>query len=440
MDERVLDGLDLAKNGLDRMVREDTLSYRTGPLRLNVVDAQGAPVSGARVRVELTEHEFRFGCNAFMADGFDAQEKNLAYRECFRQHFNQAVVPFYWNADEPEPGVWRFGGDAAPIYRRPSPKKALAFCREVGAQPKGHNMLWFQMPPKWLVNAPEDELWAHVADRIRRLSAAFADDIPVWDVVNEHLARMWVYEQPGGWQDTLRHLPADSPEKAFRLAMRYFPNHHLIANEDTQRTWEDFHYDSGKFWLYLENLIARGCQVDGLGMQYHLFSPEERLLQNRPRALDAENLIACQRFYARLGRAIHVSEVTVPCYAGGAKNEDLQARMVENLYRIWFSGPMNASIVWWNLVDGTASGGEDYYGGGLLRKDFSEKPAMAALRRLIHEEWHTDEQLTTDGTGHAFTRAYFGRYRITVEKNGQTEERTICFGRKDSPFVTVRMC
>ena len=438
MDEHVLDRLDLDKNGLARMVREDTLQNRTGSVRLSVLDAQGNPVAGAKVRLTLVEHDFRFGCNAFMADGFDTEAKNRSYRDCFRAHFNQAVVPFYWNADEPEPGRWRYGPDAEPIYRRPAPHKALAFCREVGAEPKGHNMLWFQMPPQWLVDAPEDVLWAHVADRIRRLSA-FADEIPMWDVVNEHLARMWVYEQPNGWQNTLRHLPRDSVEKAFRLAMRYFPNNHLIANEDTQRTWEDFHYDSSKLWLYLENLIARGCQVDGLGMQYHLFTREDRLLEQRRRALDAENLIACQRFYAGLGRAIHVSEVTVPCYGGGERNEELQARLVEALYRIWFSGPMNASIVWWNLVDGTASGGEDAYGGGLLRRDFTEKPAMAVVRRLIHEEWHTDERLTTDELGHASTRAYFGRYCVIVEKNGRAEERTIRFGRSDPPFVTLRV-
>jgi len=89
------------------------------------------------------------------------------------------------------------------------------------------------------------------------------------------------------------------------------------------------------------------------------------------------------------------------------------------------------SIVWWNLVDGYAfvnpenpSWNEDYYGGGLLRKDFTPKPAFEVVNRLINKEWKTN---VTDG-----------EYKITVEKNGFVSEHTVKLS-KTSPFIHIQL-
>ena len=438
MKQSVLELLDLDRNGLKSLVNRHIETYRKGAVRLKFQSKDG-PVSGAKVTIEQTGHEFKFGCNAFMADGYDTPEKNEIYRRIFRENFNQAVVPFYWNADEPEEGKWRLEADASYIYRRPAAPRVLDFCRDVGAEPKGHNMLWFQMPPEWLVYQDVRALEKHISERFRRLSR-FADDIPVWDVVNEHLSRMLVFEQPEKWAGHCLILPKDYVYRAFELAARYFPDNHLIANEDTERTWDDFHYDSSKFYLYLSNLIARGYRVDGMGMQYHLFTREEELEEKRKATtLSAEHLLAFQDFYSQMNRPMHVSEITLPSYGGGAENEEIQARMADNLYRIWFSGPMSRSIVWWNLSDGAASGGEDYYSGGLLRADLTPKPSMKAVSRLINHEWHSHAVEISDELGGVNACLFYGDYRVTLEKNGQTAQRSIFFGKNSAPVITLEI-
>ena len=50
----------------------------------------------------------------------------------------------------------------------------------------------------------------------------------------------------------------------------------------------------------------------------------------------------------------------------------------------------------------------------MLRRDMSPKPVYNRLKKLIHETWHTEETLTTDGEGRAAFRGFQGDYEVTV--------------------------
>ena len=91
-------------------------------------------------------------------------------------------------------------------------------------------------------------------------------------------------------------------------------------------------------------------------MQYHLFEDKAGLLNKARRSnmLNARHIYHVPDTYVTLGSAMHVSEVTVPSHEGSAEGLELQAHMVENLCRLWFSHPAVGSIVWWNLADGFA--------------------------------------------------------------------------------------
>ncbi|MBR5220088.1 MAG: glycoside hydrolase family 10, partial [Clostridia bacterium] len=72
--------------------------YRKGDAVITVVRADGTPIEGdVNVHAVLKNHEFRFGCNIFMLDEFETEEKNRIYREKFPEIFNLATVPFYWS-------------------------------------------------------------------------------------------------------------------------------------------------------------------------------------------------------------------------------------------------------------------------------------------------------------------------------------------------------
>ena len=58
--------------------------------------------------------------------------------------------------------------------------------------------------------------------------------------------------------------------------------------------------------------------------------------------------------------------------------------------------------------------GENYYRGGLLRFDMSEKPAYKRLKHLIKEVWTTNEEFTADENGEVQFRGFYGEYEVTA--------------------------
>lgn len=81
---------------------------------------------------------------------------------------------------------------------------------------------------------------------------------------------------------------------------------------------------------------------------------------------------------------------------------------------------------------------EDYYGGGLLRKDFTHKPVFEVVNRLINKEWKTNVTDITDEKGNMSFRGFHGEYKITVEKNGFVSEHTVKLS-KTSPFIHIQL-
>ncbi len=413
--------IDLAKNGLLETVNHNIETHRKGDFTLSVTDANGAPLSGARVAVRQLRHAFRFGSTAFLADAIADDAARKLYESRFARLFNQAVLAFYWRDDEPEQGKLRFDKGSPYIYRRPPAEEGLEFCRRVGAEPKGHNMLWqdkFIGIPTWFPDDKEEGLRL-IQDRIRILAQRYADQIPVWDVTNECTVA------PG-----IERMPKDYDTHAWRLANELFPTNHLILNDYNSFFGKSYHGVMSAAYLQAQKLMLQGIKIDGIGIQYHLFRKEEELpkVAQEDNMIDAHHMLEMLDTYAQLGTQLHISEITVPSYDCSESKLELQAKMVENLYRLWFSHPAVSSIVWWNLADGYAfvnpNQNEDYYCGGLLHHDFSKKPAYDVLDRLINEEWHTEESLVCDADGIAHFRGFYGDYEITVDGKTTTVSLT----------------
>ena len=121
---------DYVKNGIEK--------NRKGFARLNITDEDGKPLKGAKVKLKQKSHDFKFGCNIFMLDEFESEEKNKLYRELFKKHFNYATVPFYWSDLEPEYGKPRYAKDSFKVYRRPAPDLCVEYCKENNIRMKGH--------------------------------------------------------------------------------------------------------------------------------------------------------------------------------------------------------------------------------------------------------------------------------------------------------------
>ena len=59
------------------------------------VDGQGNPLKEVSFTAEQISHDFKFGCNLFLLDEFETEEKNKLFRKLFPSMFNYGIVPFY---------------------------------------------------------------------------------------------------------------------------------------------------------------------------------------------------------------------------------------------------------------------------------------------------------------------------------------------------------
>ena len=409
-------------------VNQGIEAYRKGNGHIRILDKNGAPVANARINLTQKGHEFRFGANLFMLDELETYEKNESYKECFAELFNMATLPFYWRDLEPEIGKQRYAKNSPKIYRRPAPDLCIEYCEKHGIEPREHALAYEQWFPRWLKGKSTEYVKRELERRYAEIAERYADKIPTIEVTNEMI----------GWWDkyvTDFYNDPDYVPYCFKLAEKYFPNNELCINEATPFCWTDRPSIRCAYYSYIENALLKGARIDAIGMQYHIF--KEQFSEGYFELLDLKNLYRHMELFAKLGKPLEITEVTVPSYSWNEEDEQLQAEILERLYSLWFSHPAVKQIVYWNVVDGYAHlwsqdrekirasqgnmgpGSENFYHGGLLRYDMSKKPAYYKLKELLLHRWHTEKVLMTDSNGCAEFRGFFGDYGLEITKDGK---------------------
>ncbi len=394
-----------------------TEEARTGSFQLVLRGTDGKPLPGVEVAVEQVRHDFLFGANIYVFDAFQDSFQNQAYKRRFEEVFNYATLPFYWNGYEKERGRPQHGLN----------ERIAGWCAARGIATKGHPLVWTHEAgvPDWLKALPDSEVSAAVLARLRDAVKTFRGRIGTWDVLNEP------FHTPPfkGFADREAQVKA-----VFAAAREEDPGAKLVLNE-----YDLMSEGAGEFLPFVERCLAAGAAIDAVGIQAH----EPRFARFDPDRMDAV-LDRC----ARLGKEVHLTELAFT--SGGQKvlrrgaggsfketdetwTEDLQAKVVEEFYRRAFAHPAVAAITWWDLADFRSW----LPGGGLLRKDLSEKPAYAVLRRLIREEWWTRKRLHTDAEGRIAFRGYFGDYRVRAFQGERFSERIVHLAKGASGAVSV---
>ncbi|HCL92237.1 MAG: endo-1,4-beta-xylanase [Verrucomicrobia bacterium] len=391
--------------------------FRKGDCLLEVVDAAGKPVPDARVEARQTRHEFLFGCNAFVLGQLKPEDLEQRYEAAFARLFNFATVPFYWEGLEPARGELRYAEPARDIWRRPPPDRFLPFAAKHGITLKGHPLLWHAYNPAWL---PKDanELRELYRKRFREISRRYADKISIWDVVNESLVCTTNY-------------PLYSPAREYvgwafqEVAPLFPPQTILMINEVTGFNFRPV--GTNPYLAQIRQLLDQGAAIRGIGFQYHYMRREALDKYLAGKDCSPQGLLDLYEEAGRFGLPLYITEITFP--SAGQDGEELQAAVVRDHYRLWFSVPRMAGITWWNLGDGTAVKGENEALGGLLDAQFQSKAAYRALDQLINETWKTRAQVQTDPEGKARFRGFYGKYRVVVQRGGQTRELELSLTR-----------
>ena len=405
-------------------IKEGIEKNRKADNCIEIVDPQGKPVSDVTVRYKQKTHSFWHGANCFMLDELETPEKNEKYRKLFAAAFNQATLPFYWSDLEPEKGKPRFAKDSPKIYRRPAPDLCLEYCSEHGITPKLHCLNYDQWSPMWLPMHDVAEVRRQLERRIAEIAERYADKIHCMEVINETLCPFkdldYRHSTDFFWEDDLISW-------SFETARKYLHENELVINEATRFVWDVNRGERSWYALSIADAIRRGAGIDTIGMQFHMFNRFETEEELTLPYYDPKRLFSVMDFYDRhFHKPLQITEVTIPAYSNSAEDEETQAKVIENLYSIWFSHSAMEAITYWNLVDGYAAfapqgdmtSGENYYYGGLVRFDFTPKPAYYTIQELFQHRWHTEGSAKTDAEGCADIRGFKGDYDVILEKNG----------------------
>jgi GH35 family endo-1,4-beta-xylanase len=369
------------------------------------VRANGVPLADTAVRVEQTRHAFGFGNIGFelldhLAGHGVAGDEDLA--QLFLDAFDLAILPFYWADFEPAEG--------AP--RTDRLRRAAEWFAAHDVRLKGHPLVWHTLAPEWLRDRPLDAVADRVAARVRREVAGFAGLIDTWDIVNEAVIAPVFDNGDNAITPLAASLGgAGLIEFAATAARAANPGVALHLNDfDLSSRYEDL----------VEEVLARGVEVAGIGLQTHMhqgYRGEERALE------------AAERF-ARFGIPLHFTETTILSgdlmppdvvdlndyvrkdWPSTPEGEARQADELERHYRSLFGHPAVASITYWGLADRGAWLGAP---AGLVRLDGTPKPGYFTVRDLIRREWWTPPaELRTDADGRVTVTGVKGDYLLSA--------------------------
>jgi GH35 family endo-1,4-beta-xylanase len=417
----VLKKFEASSEFYNNVVYPNIEKYRKGDIKIAIKDKNGRNLEGAKVKITQISHEFKFGANLFMLEELETDEKNSIYKDSFKKIFNIATLPFYWNSIEPEKGKTRYHKDAEKYYRRPSIDLCMEYCEENGIEPREHALAYENHFPEWLYNASVDEIKSAYEHRCSEISKRYASRIPTIEVTNEML---W-------WEGkTAFYNEPDYIEWCFKTAERYFPNNKLSINEATEECFCDVPRSTARYYAYIEANMLKGARIDAIGTQFHMFYERNGELDKSRSLYNPKNLYDRFDLYSNLTNEIQITEITIPAYSNNKDDEEIQAKIIEYLYTLWFSHHKIKQIIYWNLVDGYAyvpnptpekirmsqgdmTLGENRFYGGLLRFDLSRKPAYDTLDYLINKKWKTD--LDFDNTGSVEFRGFYGDYEIQIK-------------------------
>ncbi len=432
--------------------------------------------AGTEVKIEQISHDFIFGAHIFNFNQLGTTERNKRYKELYGSLFNSATIAFYWRPFEMQPDRLRFREEywdteeywnqveepeKKPHWRRPATDPVVEFCESKGIRLHGHTITWGSTKwqhPEWLFEqfCPDDEkqkfnelgrekLYELTTDQIEKMMPVFTGEINrifkkriadlagyykgrihSWDVVNESATDYGLGRMAPGDKICKSHyglMPGDYTYESFKTANRVFPSEVLLNINDFKN---DQNYVD-----QVNDLRRRGCKIDMMGSQMHLFNPQQCLDIANGKATETPEIVWNKMAtLSKAGLPIHLSEITITSPGDDEKGLEIQAVITRNLYRLWFSIEKMMGITWWNVVDGCGAPGEPTIS-GIFTRDMEPKPSYYILYQLINKEWKTKETISAKEEGIVSFRGFKGEYIVTwKDKNGK-ENKARFYLKKD---------
>ena len=351
---------------------------------------------GVKVQVEQLRHEFWFGATVptGMFTGHMSPGDIARFNEIFPSRFNAGVIEasFKWHDMERERGMVNYGIVDA----------MLRWADAASIPLRGHCIFW-GIPNRvqpWLKELNDDDLRRELQQRGRAIGMRYRDRFAEYDLNNEMIHANY-YEQRLG----------DGITKQMAQWVRDGdPNAKLFVN--------DYDITTGKrlddYVKHIRKLLDMGVPLSGIGVQGHLHADsfDPVALQN--------SLDVLSQFHL----PIRITEFNFPgqrskYYANEAnrkmplppEEEQAKASALREFFRICFAHPAVTGIMMWGFWEGSNWIPQS----SLYKRDWTPTPAAEAYDDLVLKQWWTRWSGTTDPSGRAEVRAFFGRHKVTVD-------------------------
>ncbi|WP_130620653.1 endo-1,4-beta-xylanase [Dyella amyloliquefaciens] len=274
----------------------------------------------------------------------------------------------YWNKVTPEnAGKWGSVEAVRGTMEWTKLDEAYRFAKDHGFPFHLHVLTWGQQQPAWLLKLPPDEQRRAIEHWFDAVSARYPDADFV-EVVNEalHSPPSAKRKDGGNYRQALGGDGAtgwDWVVTAFRLARQRFPHARLLIN-DYSITRSD--KSTGQYLQIIE-LLQKEHLVDGIGLQEHAFETTPDV----PMAVHRANLDRL----ASTGLPIYITELDID-----GRDDARQLKDYQRVFPVFWQHPDVKGITLWGFRPGLW---RDKQGAYLVRKDGSERPALAWLRSYV---------------------------------------------------------
>ena len=381
-------------------INESISEIRKGELVINAKP-------GANVTIEQLSHEFWFGCaipNSF-ANGM-SQSDVEQFKEKFLLNFNSAVTE---NALK-----WMDMEKQKDEVNYLIVDSILNWTEQNNIPLRGHNLYWgifksantgIQYIQQWMTEISDDELRQRIKDRAETITKRYKGRFVEYDLNNEMIHGNY-YEDRLGTEITMQMA---------QWALNGDPDAKLFLN-DYDILIEDSPLEIGlpEYMAHIRKLLNEGVPIAGIGVQGH----------SHLETFDRDYLKKALDSLAIFNLPIRITEFTMPGMRSQygiypfnkgeqmtQEQEELRAQEIVDFYKICFAHPAVDGILMWGLWEG------DIWipSSALYKHDWTPTPAADAYRNLVFNEWWTQESGSTDSDGNFSTKAFFGKYKVTVD-------------------------
>lgn len=392
--------------------------HRKSSGKFKIINQSGITLANTNVKVKQVNHEFLFGCGAF--DALPATEENdignvdfyqdkiTTSKEFYQDRvnkwldvFNYGTIPFYWGGFEPQEGN----------ILTDSRMNAAKYLQSNNVKVKGHPLCWHTVCADWLMDYDNKTILSKQLDRINRDVTAFKGVVDMWDVINE-VVIMPIFDK---YDNAITRICKDLGR--VRLVKEVF-DAAKAANPDAVLLINDFNL-SESYKILIDGCLNAGVPISAIGLQTHQhqgYMGRKKLEEvldrfssfGLPLHFTENTLVSGHIMPADI---VDLNDYQVDEWPTTPEGEERQKREWKEMYEILFEHPLVEAITGWDFADGAWL----HAPSGLIRQDNSLKPAYHELKRLIHEEWHTETSLKTDENGVVEINGFRGEYELEID-------------------------